>query len=126
MSQVTFPGLGIELNVSHTAFQIGNIGVRWYAILIVLAIIIAMIAYKKRDGKFGIKYEDILDLSLYTLPIAVISSRIYFIIFNLGTYLTSPASMFNLRTRRPSNIRSSYWPELSHATYSAKNEKSTY
>ncbi|MCL2383124.1 MAG: prolipoprotein diacylglyceryl transferase [Oscillospiraceae bacterium] len=102
MSEVGFPGLEISLSLSRTAFRIGNLGVHWYAILIVVAIIIGMSIYKKNDGLYGIKFDDIFDLSLYALPIGIISTRIYYILFNLDRYLADPIQMFNMRSRRTS------------------------
>ncbi len=47
-----------------------------------------MITYYKKDGKFGIHYEDIIDLALILIPISFLSARIYYIIFNLDYYTT--------------------------------------
>lgn len=63
-------------------------GVYWYAIFIVASLVIAMITYYKKDGKFGIHYEDIIDLALILIPISFLSARIYYIIFNLDYYTT--------------------------------------
>lgn len=38
---VAFPGLGLEFNINRVAFQIGNIPVYWYGILIALGFILA-------------------------------------------------------------------------------------
>ena len=108
MSYVSFPGLGLELNIQRIAFSVGNIAIHWYAILILIAIGIAMWGYKKNDGKFGIKFSDILDLSLYAIPIAIISTRIYYILFNLNTYIANPMQIFNFRSRRIGHIWGHY------------------
>lgn len=50
-----------------------------------------------RDGKFGIKFETCLDLSLFMIPIAVICARAYYVIFNLDYYLNNPIQIFNFR-----------------------------
>ena len=33
---VTFPGLGIDLNIDAVAFQIGSFQIRWYALILSL------------------------------------------------------------------------------------------
>lgn len=50
---VAFPGLGLEFNINRVAFQIGNIPVYWYGILIALGFILAIIYVNKRAKEFG-------------------------------------------------------------------------
>lgn len=88
MKQITFPLLNLTININKIAFTIFGINIHWYAIIIVASIILALFLCKKQDGKYGIKYEDILDLSIILLPIAFISARIYYVVFNLNNYTT--------------------------------------
>ena len=97
MNEVTFPLLNLKLQISRIAFSIGNIDIYWYAILMMSAFIIALIICKIKDGKFGIKFSDILDLSLYVIPISIISARLYYVLFNLSYYLNNPVQIFNLK-----------------------------
>lgn len=46
MSIITFPGLNLKFNISRIAFSINSIYIYWYAILIVLSIVIALIIFK--------------------------------------------------------------------------------
>ena len=97
MNTITFPLFNLKLQISRIAFSIGNINIYWYAILIVLAFIIALIIFKIRDGKFGIKFSDIIDLAIYVIPISIISARIYYVLFNLNEYINNPIQIFNFR-----------------------------
>lgn len=98
MNLITFPGLNLEFNISKIAFRIFGIEIYWYAILIVTAMCLALVMFKKRDGLYKIKFSDILDLSLYLIPISIISARLYYMIFNLGYYLQNPSEIFNIRS----------------------------
>lgn len=51
MNTITFPGLNLIFNISRIAFSINSIHIYWYAILIVLAIIIGIIIFKVNDRK---------------------------------------------------------------------------
>ena len=51
MNTIKFPGLNLIFNVSRIAFSINNIHIYWYAILIVLSIIIGIIIFKINDRK---------------------------------------------------------------------------
>lgn len=97
MNEVVFPGLNLKFEISKIAFSIGSINIYWYAILIVLAFIIALIILKIKDGKFGIKFSDIFDLSLFVIPISIISARIYYIFFNFKYYVQNPIKILDLR-----------------------------
>ena len=97
MNTVTFPILNLKLKLDPVAFELLGIEIYWYAIFIVSAITIAFIIFKKRDGMYGIKFEDIVDLLIYVLPIAFLSARLYYAIFNFKYYINDPAQIFNFR-----------------------------
>jgi len=98
MNQITFPLLNLKLNISPIAFTIFGIDIYWYAIIMVSAFIIAMIIFKLKDGKYGIKYSEILDLAIYLIPISIISARLYYVLFNLQDYILHPLQILNFRT----------------------------
>ena len=97
MNKIIFPGLNLKLQISRIAFSIGNIQIYWYAVLIVCAFIIALIMFKIKNGKFGIKFNDILDLSIIVIPISIISARLYYILFNISYYISNPTQILNFR-----------------------------
>lgn len=98
MNIVTFPMLNLKLQISRIAFSIGNIDIYWYAILMMSAFIIALITFKIKDERFGIKFNNILDLSILVIPISIISARLYYITFNAKYYIENPMQIFNLRS----------------------------
>lgn len=97
MNQIDFPGLNLTIHISQIAFKIFGIEIYWYAILIVSAMAIGIIICKKRDGLYGIKFNDVLDLLIYLIPISIISTRFYYVVFNLQYYLANPAQILNIR-----------------------------
>lgn len=84
---IEFPKLGIRLNVSPEAFElgpflgIGPISVHWYGIIIATAILVSLILATKQAGKFKIREEDLIDMFLLALPVSVIFSRLFFVVF---------------------------------------------
>ena len=97
MKQITFPGLNLKFELNNIAIKIGNISIKWYAIFIVLAFIIAIIFLKKDDGKYKIKFETILELFVFLIPISIIFARLYFVIFKLDYYINNPVEILNIR-----------------------------
>ena len=98
MNTITFPFFNITLHINRVAFTIFGVRIYWYAIIMVFAMVLAMIIYKKRDGLYNIKFEDVLDIAIYAIPISLICARIYYILFNLEYYFANPAQIINTRS----------------------------
>ena len=84
---ISFPGLGIDwFTVDKVAFSIGSLSVRWYGIILTLGIVCgvlyAMYRAKKNEG---IPSEDVLDFAIYTVLLAVIGARLYYVLTTLKT-----------------------------------------
>jgi len=86
---IEFPKLfgGIRLDVGPEAFVlpkflgIGPIHVHWYGIIIAVAILLCLLLATKQAEKFKIREEDLIDMFLLALPISVIFSRLFFVVF---------------------------------------------
>lgn len=98
MNHINFEGLGISLNINKIAIDIGGLKIHWYAIAIVVGIALALILCKKDNGKYNIKFEDILELAIFLFPISIICARIYFVIFKLDYYIQNPLQIFDIRS----------------------------
>ena len=97
MKEVTFPFLNLKLNVNPIMFSVFGINIYWYAFLIVSSIVIGIIICKKNNGRYGICFDDILELMIIVLPISIICARIYYVIFSLNMYIKNPISILNIR-----------------------------
>lgn len=97
MKEVVFPLLNLKLNINPIMFNMFGINVYWYAFLIVFSIILGIIICKKNEGKFGIKFDNILDLLIYVLPVSIICARLYYVIFSINLYWQNPLAIFNIR-----------------------------
>lgn len=79
---ISFPGLGIEdFSVSKVAFSIGSLEIRWYGIIITLGMVAAVLYATYRAKQKGIKFDDMLDMALFTILFGVIGARLYYVIF---------------------------------------------
>ncbi len=99
---VKFLGIGLNLEISNIAISILGIDIYWYAILIVLAIILSLIILrnniKHSNTNSNIKFDYMLELIVFLLPIAFIFARLYYILFNLEYYANNPIQIFNIRS----------------------------
>lgn len=97
MEKITFNGLGLNFYIKQAAIKFHNISIYWYAIFIVLAFIVGIALCRKDSGKYNIKFENILELAIIMIPVAIISARIYFILFKLEYYIQNPSEILDIR-----------------------------
>lgn len=93
MNFISFPKLGITLNISQ-GFSIGNFEIRWYGVIICAAIIINILLGTRFCKKYGLDPDKILDYILVAVPSAIIGARIYYVIFSWDTYKDDIKSVF--------------------------------
>ena len=97
MNIVKFPLLNLELEISEVAINIFGLGIKWYAIIIVFCIILALIWCKFKSKKYDIDFDEILNLFIILIPTVIICARLYYVIFNLDYYLKYPIEILNIR-----------------------------
>ena len=83
---VQFPKLGLNFNISREAFVIGDFAIYWYAILIAVGAILAVIYGLNRAKKYGIDPDKLLDVAIVALISGIIGARLYYVLFNLDSY----------------------------------------
>ena len=93
---IEFPGLGLNFNINKIAFQIFGIDIYYYAICIVLAIIIAMILCSKDKNNFGIKFDFVFENTIIAVIMGIIGARIYYVLFNFSEYSSDLMEVFKV------------------------------
>lgn len=86
---VAFPGLGIELFLKETAFVVFGLNVQWYGIILTAGIIFAFLLFYRLAVKVEKIPEDhILNLTLITIPIAIVGARLTYVLTSGYEYKT--------------------------------------
>ncbi len=67
-------------------FYIGSLQIKFYGLIMALAMAIGVIVACLNAKKRGLKSNDILVLACYVLPLAVIGARIYYVLFSLDEF----------------------------------------
>jgi len=95
---INFPGLGIgPFDFSPTAFTIFGLAIQWYGIIIALGFVMAAIYCSAKAPVAGIKPDVFFDALLFAVPIAIIGSRLYYVLFNFGQFRGNLLKIFNIR-----------------------------
>lgn len=74
------------LAINPIAFSLGALEVRWYGILIATGIVLAFLVVQREMVKRGMHPDFLTDLLIWAVPIAIISARIYYVIFSWDHY----------------------------------------
>ena len=83
MTTISFPGLGIdEFTLNSIAIPIGDGGIRWYALCIVTGMILAVFYTAYRAKGEGIIFDTIIDFAIFTIPVGIIGTRLYYVFFD--------------------------------------------
>ncbi|MEG2044953.1 MAG: prolipoprotein diacylglyceryl transferase, partial [Clostridia bacterium] len=83
---IRFDGLGINLNINSVAFSIGNFQIYWYAICITVGFLLALVYALLNRKRFNLTEDNILDSILLGVPLAIICARLYYVLFDLGSF----------------------------------------
>ena len=76
--------------VSPIAFSIGSWDLRWYTLLISLAMIIALWLGTREMRRRGMNEEFMMDAMLWALPAGIIGARVYYVLFHWDIYSQLP------------------------------------
>ena len=85
MTTISFPGLGIpEFTINPVAIPFGSEGggVRWYALLIVTGMILAVLYCAYRAKSEGVSFDTMIDFAIFTIPAGIIGARLYYVLFD--------------------------------------------
>jgi phosphatidylglycerol---prolipoprotein diacylglyceryl transferase len=75
------------------AFSLGPIEVHWYGIIIGSGLALALFLAIREGNRRGLPKDTFADLMLWAIPIAIISARIYYVIFEWKYYSQHPSQI---------------------------------
>lgn len=82
--------------LNPVAFSLGPLEVRWYGIIIGVGIALALWLVVRESERRGLDKELFPDLMLWAIPIAIISARIYYVLFKLDYYSQNPGEIIKI------------------------------
>lgn len=86
MNIISFPKIGLTLNINPVAFSIGTKPIYWYALIILTGFLLGLLFVYKTCEKRGIKKDYIWDIALIGLVFGIIGARIYYVLFALDEF----------------------------------------
>ena len=95
-SYISFPALGIELNVDNVAFSLFGRDIYWYGIIIAIGFALAVFVGLYLAKKYGMKAETIFDIVIYGAPTAIVCARAYYVAFRWEYYSSHPEDIVKI------------------------------
>lgn len=76
--------------IDPVAFSLGGLEVKWYGIIIASAILIGYWIAQKSAQSVGFREDDLVNILLVCVFVAIITARLYFVLFQLDYYVQNP------------------------------------
>ena len=64
--------------------RIAVLGISWYAILIVGAILIGFVYCSHEARRMRLEQDTMIDFLLYAIPLAIVCARLYYVVFRFN------------------------------------------
>ncbi len=95
---ITFPMLGenFRLNPSSSYILFGQ-EFYWYGAIIAFGFLIAVLYVTHYAKEYGLTSDNMIDMLIIAVPIAVICARLYYVIFNFSEYQNNLLDIINIR-----------------------------
>lgn len=85
------------MRVTRTSLLLGSLEIRWYAVVIVAGMVLALVLMKRREGRYHLPKDTSIDLLLWAVPPGVICARLYYVLFSWERFAAAPLEIINLR-----------------------------
>ena len=92
-NKIAFPGISLELEINRIAFELFGRPIYWYAIIIAIGFLLAVFYGMARAREFKTNDDEITGMLVFSVPLAIICARLYYVVFNIEPYLRDPISV---------------------------------
>lgn len=82
--------------INPVAIKLGPIAVHWYGLIIGLGIALALYLVVRESEKHRLHKDVFPDLMIWAIPIAIISARIYYVLFQWDYYSQNPGDIIKI------------------------------
>lgn len=96
MNFIAFPALGIKWMIDPVVFSVGPFSVRWYGIMLSLAIFATLALTLRQSARFGITSDSFVDMFMFALPVSVIFARLFYVAVEWDSFRNNLLDIFRI------------------------------
>ena len=85
----------IYIGVNPVAFTIGALSIRWYGVMVIIAIVFLTIWSAHFAKKAGYSSDFVFRAALWAIPFGIIGAKVVHVVDSLGYYVTRPGEILN-------------------------------
>lgn len=78
------------MNIDRVAFTLFGKDIYWYGVLMAVGIVIAVFLATSEAKRKKLHKDTIFDMCLIVIPMGIVGARLYYVLFELETYLADP------------------------------------
>lgn len=82
--------------MNNILVDLGFIQIYWYSVMLFIGFLLGGYLLLREARRFGISEEFIINLFFYTIPIAIIGARLYYVAFNFDLYRDNPIDILKV------------------------------
>ncbi|MDO8567527.1 MAG: prolipoprotein diacylglyceryl transferase [Dehalococcoidales bacterium] len=87
---------GIVIDINPTILHVGHLEIRWYSVIIILAVVAAVLVATRQFKRHGIPPEEAYSLLPWVLLGGIVGARLFHVIDEWGYYSANPLQAFSL------------------------------
>lgn len=82
------------MSIPYSRYIIGRLP--WYGTLITMGVFIAILLCLHEEKRLQLRQDTIIDLAFWTIPLAIVGARVYYVVFNWQAFAADPLSALRL------------------------------
>lgn len=87
----------ITINIDPILFHLGPFAVRWYGVIMMVAVVVGAYVFARQLRKRGISPDHVYGMLLLAVPLGIIGARLFHIIDNASFYWHHPGQLWTLQ-----------------------------
>ena len=92
-ASISFPMLGDWSINPSPDIRIDPLTVHWYGVIIATGVLLAVLYCARRSREFGLTPDNVFDVIILGVPLAIIGARVYFCLFHWDLFADDPISV---------------------------------
>ncbi|WP_431804236.1 prolipoprotein diacylglyceryl transferase [Halobacillus andaensis] len=77
-------------SLDRVLLQLGPLSIYWYGVIIATGAFLGLLIATRETERLGLKKDYMVDIVVYAIPIAILSARLYYVIFEWDRYVGEP------------------------------------